>query len=275
MNFWTWWQNWPLSFDGTFLSIGSFQVQYYGLMYIVGLLASFLVLKWRFGKGELKSVENFKIVEDLLFGLMVCVLIGGRLGYVVFYSLEYFLANPLEIVWPFRDGQFTGLAGMSFHGGLLLCLLYGIWFVKKKNLDFWKTSDELIVVAPLAYFFGRIGNFLNSELFGRVTDVNWGMKFQGAGEVLRHPSQLYQAFGEGFLVFVLLWVTRNMKNLDGYRLGLFIGLFGLMRFLMEFFRQPDEHIGLLIDLSRGQYLSLMMILAGIIIVVFSKNTRKG
>lgn len=273
MGFWSWWQNWPLSFDGTFLSIGSFQVQYYGLMYIVGLLASFLILKWRYRKDELKSVDNFKLVEDLLFGLTVCVLVGGRLGYVLFYNLEYFISNPMEIIWPFKDGQFTGLAGMSFHGGLLLCLLYGTWFVKKKGLDFWKASDELIVVAPLAYFFGRIGNFLNSELYGRATEVNWGMKFKGAGEILRHPSQLYQAFGEGLLVFVLLWMTRNKKELNGLRLGIFIGLFGLMRFMIEFFRQPDEHIGLLFELSRGQYLSLLMVLIGGGLIGYKRISR--
>lgn len=258
-----WWQNLPLGFDGSLISIGGFELQYYSLAYMVGFVVCYWILLKR---NERENVMSKKNLEDLFFWLLFGVILGGRLGYVLFYNFDYYLVNPLEIIWPFRDGNFVGISGMSFHGGLFACIILGIFYVKKHKLDLEKASDLIISVGPLGYFIGRIGNFLNNELYGRVTESPMGMYFQGSPDILRHPSQLYQGFLEGLVLFVVLSYMYKKNQLEGKLLGVGMIWFGLMRFVVEFFREPDSHIGLMLGLSRGQFLSLSLIVIGLVFV---------
>ena len=263
---WKWWQELPLGFDGVFFSIGGFEVQYYGLMYLVGFAFCYGLLMLKLKKEGVDFISKNQL-EDLLFGLMAGVIIGGRIGYVFLYDLRYYLGNPLEIVVPFRDGMFVGLSGMSFHGGVLACLLYGWYFIRKEKIDFWKTSDLIISVAPLGYFWGRVGNFLNNELYGRVTDSSIGMYFLDDPSNLRHPSQLYQGVLEGLVLFVVLQYFYKQQKRSGFLLGIGIIWFGVMRFMNEFFREPDAHIGIVLGLSRGQFLSFGLIGLGVVLIL--------
>lgn len=268
----SWWQNLPLGFDGVFFSLGSFEIQYYGLMYLVGFLVCYAGLNWKIKQDNYVFIKK-KQLEDLLFGLMASVIVGGRLGYVLLYNFGYYLKNPIEIIWPFRNGEFVGLSGMSFHGGLILCVLYGLHFVRKNKLDFWKTSDLIISVAPLGYLMGRIGNFLNNELYGRVTDSWIGQHFLDFPTQLRHPSQLYQGLLEGLGLVVFLYFVEKKEPESGVMFGLGILWFGAMRFVTEFFREPDQHIGLFLGLSRGQFLSLSLAIAGLILILCRLKPR--
>jgi phosphatidylglycerol:prolipoprotein diacylglycerol transferase len=257
-----WWQHLPLGFDGVFFSIGSFQIQYYGLMYMIGFAVCYFLVKKRMNLRKDVEIESTE-VDDLFFGLIMMVIVGGRLGYVLFYNFDYFLVNPLEIVWPFKNGEFVGISGMSFHGGLLACLMYGWYFLKTKGLDFWKVSDLIMSVAPLGYFFGRLGNFLNNELYGRVTESPIGMYFKEDPNMLRYPSQLFQGVVEGFGLFVVLSYLYKNRLAENKLVAMAIIWFGAARFVLEFFREPDAHLGLYLGLSRGQMLSLLMILIGV------------
>lgn len=255
-----WWKTWPLSFDGSLFSIGGFELQYYSLAYMVAFVVCYWILRKR---NEEKHVMQRKDLEDLFFWMLLGVVVGGRFGYVFFYNFDYYISNPLDIFWPVKDGEFIGISGMSFHGGLLTCLFAGILFVKKKGLDLWKAGDLIISVAPLGYFVGRIGNFLNNELYGRATDSWVGMYFKNSPDELRHPSQLYQGFLEGLLLFIVLSYLYKKGYFEGKLLGIGLIWFGLMRFVVEFFREPDSHIGLIGGLSRGQYLSSFLVLVGL------------
>jgi phosphatidylglycerol:prolipoprotein diacylglycerol transferase len=212
-----------------------------------------------------------KNLEDLFFWMIFGVLIGGRFGYVLFYNLDYYLSNPLEIIWPFSSGEFVGISGMSFHGGLIACILLGIGYVKWKKLDLSKVSDLVISIAPLGYFVGRIGNFLNNELYGRETTSNVGMYFKDSPETLRHASQLYQGLLEGLLLFGVLSLLYKKDKFEGKLLGIGLVWFGVMRFVIEFFREPDSHIGLVEGLSRGQFLSFALIIIGGIFIYAKKG----
>ena len=200
--------------------------------------------------------------DDLNFLLIFCVLVGGRLGYVLFYNLPFYLHHPAEIIATW-DG------GMSFHGGLLALLLGGYFFCRHHGLDFWQTTDVYIVTTPIGLGLGRIGNFINGELFGRVTDVPWAMVFPGGGPLPRHPSQLYECFFEGVVLFVLLWHLKDVKSRrnwpHGSMLAAFLIFYGIFRFFIEFFRQPDPQLGLVAGpFSMGQVLCTIMIVAGIL-----------
>lgn len=270
---WDWWQKLPLGFDGVFLSIGSFEIQYYGLMYMVAFGICYWLLNKRVTSKEDESGLDKKQLDDLFFGLILSVLVGGRLGYVLFYNLEYYLSTPLEVIWPFKAGEFVGISGMSFHGGLLACIAFGYYFIRKHKLEFWNVSDLIVSVAPLGYFFGRLGNFLNNELYGRQTESFLGMYFQDFPAELRYPSQLFQGVFEGVGLFVLLWFFRKKGIAKGYFLGISLVWFGSMRFILEFFREPDAHLGLLLGLSRGQYLSGIMLALGIAICWFRSRGK--
>ena len=204
---------------------------------------------------EEKKVDLPKdVLQELITYLVIGVILGGRLGYVLFYNLPFYLANPLEIfaVWH---------GGMSFHGGLIGASLMGWWFTKKHSLAFYPLADLCVVAVPIGLGFGRIGNFINGELFGRPTNVPWAVVFPQGGPVARHPSQLYEAFLEGLGLFcVLLWMSQRVQT-DGVLFWTFIGGYGLARFLVEFFREPDPQLGFVLGpFSMGQILSLAMIL---------------
>lgn len=268
-DFWHWWQHIPEHLNPVIFSIGSFKLQYYGLMYVVAFAIIYALVIFR-----LKKEDRFTIsveqVQSLATYMMLGVIIGGRLGYVLFYNFSYYAQHPLEIVLPFSFSngfQFTGITGMSFHGGLI-CIILFVWlYVRKNNLRFSEMADLFVPAIPLGYTFGRIGNFINGELYGRVTTAPIGMLFPQAGDrQLRHPSQLYEAFFEGIVLFVLLWTLRSKIRTRGAMLAIFLIGYGTVRFFIEFFRQPDAHLGfVLLSFSMGQLLCLIMVAAGILL----------
>ncbi len=245
--------------------IGPLEVRWYGLMYLLGFLASYLLVNRQIRRRRL-GIER-KVVDDLYFYLILGLIVGARLGYVLFYNLSEYLRNPLEVfaLWH---------GGMSFHGGLTGAILAGVWVCRRKGLDFWLFSDLVIVTAPIGLGLGRIGNFINGELYGRVTDLPWGMVFPGGGDLPRHPSQLYEAFFEGLVLFTVLWLLKERVSMRGGMTALFLLLYGVMRFLIEFFREPDPQLGFVLAfLTMGQVLSLGMIAAGASLLLFLYRRR--
>lgn len=237
--------------------VGPFSVRWYGMMYLIGFLSSYLLVRYQVRK---KGLRIPKVVIDSLYTYIILgLLIGARLGYVLFYNLSVYLKNPLEIfaVWH---------GGMSFHGGLIGCIVSGFIFTRRYKLDFWQLSDLVIVTAPIGLGLGRLGNFINGELYGRVTDVPWAMVFPEGGALPRHPSQLYEFILEGIVLFLILWLLKERITKKGYLLATFLSLYGLFRFIVEFFREPDPQIGYILGfLTMGQILSTIMVLIGLLI----------
>lgn len=238
--------------------VGPLHVRWYGLMYILGFLAAYFLIKTEEKRKPVGLAP--RPLQDLMFYLAIGLVAGARLGYVVFYqymNLGDLVRDPLEIIAVWRGG-------MSFHGGLIGTVIAGWWFCRRKRLRFWAVADRVIVTAPIGLGLGRIGNFINGELFGRPSEVPWAMIFPGGGPVPRHPSQLYEAFAEGLVLFVVLWILRRKGMRDGMMVAFFLLLYGAFRFLLEFFREPDAQIGFILGpLSMGQLLSLGMFGAGL------------
>jgi phosphatidylglycerol:prolipoprotein diacylglycerol transferase len=264
--FWSWWQHLPASIDPVIFQIGSFRLQYYGLMYIVAFGITYFLVWYR-----IKHEDRFDIssdqLKDIVTYIILGLIIGARLGYVVFYNLPYYLKHPLEIILPFSFANgfhFTGISGMSYHGGLIGVVFAGWLYVRKSKLSPWDVIDLFFPAAPLGYTFGRLGNFINGELYGRVTESPIGMYFPLAPtKELRHPSQLYEGFFEGIFLFAVLWSIRKMKLPRGSMIALYLIGYGLVRFIIEFFREPDEHLGfVMLSFSMGQVLCAFMIAAG-------------
>ncbi len=263
--FWSWWQHLPAHMNPVILEIGSFKLQYYGLMYLVAFGVTYALARYRIKREDRWSLTPDQL-QGLLTALIIGLVIGARFGYVLFYNLGYYLQHPLEIILPvrFQGGfRFTGISGMSYHGGLICTILAGWWYIHKNKLGLQQMADLMIPCIPIAYTFGRLGNFINGELWGRVTTMPWGMYFPSGGPMLRHPSQLYEATGEGILLFLMLWPLRNRVRTPGAMLPFYLMGYGTIRFVIEFFRQPDEQLGfVLLEFSMGQLLCLAMILAG-------------
>ena len=253
------------------IEIGPIQLRWYGLMYVLGFLAGyFLIATQRRAK---RIGLQGKVLQDLFFFLAVGLIAGARLGYVLFYQFSnysHYLQNPLEIIAIWHGG-------MSFHGGLMGTLIAGILFCRRRRLPFWDAADTVIVTAPIGLALGRLGNFINGELFGRTSSVPWAMVFPGGGPLPRHPSQLYEAALEGVVLFVILWWLKDLRLRPGAMVCLFLGGYGIMRFIVEFFRQPDLQIGLFWGLlSMGQLLCLGMILAAVILwVLLPRQPEEG
>ena len=234
------WNNLPEHISPVLLSIGHFQLRYYGLMYLVAFTITYLLVLSR-----IKN-ENFafkkEVIDNYFIWAILSVLIGGRLGYALFYNLSYYLKHPLEIILPFdidNGLQYTGLYGMSYHGALIGVVLASVGFCLKYKLNFWSFVDLLAPVVPLGYTFGRLGNFINGELYGRVTTVPWGMYFPlDLSHQLRHPSQLYEALFEGLFLFVILWSLRKKVTVPGVLFSFYLIGYGAIRFVLEFFREP-------------------------------------
>lgn len=205
------------------------------------------------------------VAQDLIFYLAVGLIIGARLGYLIFYQYNdysFYLKHPIEIVATWHGG-------MSFHGGAIGAAFAGWLFCRRKKLPFWAVADSVAVVAPIGIGLGRLGNFINGELFGRPSDVPWAMIFPDGGPIPRHPSQLYEALAEGLILFTLLWCLRQRPFKDGMMVVFFLNLYGAFRFVLEFFRAPDPQLGLVVGfLTMGQVLCLAMILAGILLAVY-------
>ena len=251
--------------DPVIIRIGPLAVRWYGVMYLIGFTSSYFLVLRQIKKRGLVFRPDF--VDSLYSYLILGLLVGARLGYVVFYDLAEYLRNPLEIfaLWH---------GGMSFHGGLIGSIVSGIFFCKKSRVDFWQVSDLVIVTAPIGLAFGRLGNFINGELYGRVTTMPWGMVFPTGGPLPRHPSQLYEFFLEGVVLFTVLWIVKDRGFRTGVLTSLFLLLYGIFRFMLEFFREPDVQLGYILGpFTMGQILSGSMIAAGILILLFRKRRR--
>jgi phosphatidylglycerol:prolipoprotein diacylglycerol transferase len=264
----TWWQSLPAHINPSLLEMGSFQLRYYSLAYLAAFGLIYLLVAYRI-KRERYPV-NAETIQDYCIWAILGVILGGRLGYVFFYNFGYYAAHPLEIFLPFQLTpvfHFTGITGMSYHGGLIGFLTGTILFCHRRNIPFWSFMDLIVPAIPLGYMFGRLGNFINGELYGRVTSVSWGMYFPSDPEgLLRHPSQLYEAFFEGIFLFGLLWMLRKKDWFKGCLSALYLIGYGLVRFIIEFFREPDDHLGLVWgSFSMGQFLCALMIISGGII----------
>ena len=251
------------------LSIGPLKIHWYGIMYVLGFLFFIYAGKWRIKKYG-NTFWTSKLVDDFIFYGALGVVIGGRLGYCFFYQPIYFITNPIKIfqVWG---------GGMSFHGGMLGVLFVAYMFARKYKQNFFVVSDFIAPLVPMGLFFGRIGNFINGELWGRITTstIPWAMIYPQSGSMLpRHPSELYEALGEGILLFLILWIYASKPRKVGQISGIFVIGYGIIRFCLEFFREPDAFLlsfAHRTGLSMGQWLCVPMILAGIIIYYYSSK----
>ena len=245
-------------FNPIAFSIFGIPVHWYGIMYVLALLVALFVAKW------IAKKDHYPISSALLDSYFVWVeigvILGARLGYILFYDpyTLYYLSRPWEIFNPFdRQGNFVGIRGMSYHGAVIGFLVASVWFARVKKVNFWLFMDLAGLSIPLGYVFGRIGNFLNQEVIGRETSNGIGIYVEG---ILRHPSQLYEAFLEGIVVFVILYFWRKRARFIG-EIGILYGvLYALMRFVAEFFREPDAQLGFIAFgwLTLGQLLSLLI-----------------
>jgi phosphatidylglycerol:prolipoprotein diacylglycerol transferase len=251
--------------DPYIIEVGSFRVGYYGLMYIVGFAVVYVLALWRSGREGFGYNRAF--IQNYIYWGALGLIIGARVGYVVFYSPGYYFSHPLEIFFPFdlKGGfRFTGIAGMSYHGGAIGLVAASVIYLRRYGEGFWRFADFIVPAFPLGYAFGRVGNFINGELYGRVTTVSWGMYFPlDPQRLLRHPSQLYEALGEGVFLFALLWSLRNKRPFEGFIPAVYLIGYGGVRFFIEYFREPDVHLGFVLGpFSMGQVLCLVMVLAG-------------
>ncbi len=269
------WQHIPSQISPSLFSIGSFQLRYYSLMYLAAFAIVYFLTIYRIKHENYKyTAEN---IQDYLVWAMIGLILGARFGYALFYNFGYYFQHPLEIILPFdfSNGiKFVGLSGMSYHGGLIGVALASIFFCRTYKFNFWHFVDLLIVSVPLGYTFGRLGNFINGELYGRITTVSWGMYFPlDATQSLRHPSQLYEAVFEGIVLFILLWLIRKKRKFDGFSAGIYVCGYGIARFFIEFFREPDVQLGFVLGFNTmGQVLCLVMIAAGIAVLFWRRKT---
>ncbi|NTW99441.1 MAG: prolipoprotein diacylglyceryl transferase, partial [Geobacteraceae bacterium] len=234
--------------DPVFLSIGPLQFRWYGLMYVLSFIATYFIIRSEVKRRQLPLTSDD--VADLVFYGAMGVVLGGRTGYILFYNLGYYLANPLKLfaVWE---------GGMSFHGGFLGVVLAFWLYAHRKKIPLLALTDMAALCAPVGLGLGRIGNFINGELYGRPTDAAWGIIFPGSDGVPRHPSQLYEAFLEGVVLFFIVRFVSKKTSANGVTTFTAVAGYGLFRFIVEFFRQPDAQIGLFFGLfSMGQLLSL-------------------
>ena len=242
------------NFDPVAFSVFSLEFRWYSLAYVFGILIGWILAKKIF----IKSYELREKFDDYITFLIIGIIIGGRLGYVIFYNFDYYSNNVFEI---FKIWQ----GGMSFHGGLLGVIITTIWFAKRNDQDPYIYLDVVSLVAPIGIFFGRIANFINSELYGKETDLFWGVKFIKIDNLYRHPSQLYEAFFEGILLFIILMYLRSKisTKIPGFISAIFLIIYSIFRFVIEFLRVPDEHLGyILFDLSMGQIISFIFLIIG-------------
>jgi len=273
-----WWQHLPERMNPVILEIGSFRLQYYGLMYIVAFAITYGLAAYRLQREPRFQIE-IEQLQGLMTAMIIGLIVGARLGYVIFYHFSYYLRHPWEIFLPFGFSggfHFTGITGMSYHGGLIGVVIAGGFFIHRHRLNFFSMADLIVPCIPLGYTFGRLGNFINGELYGRATSHPIGMFFPLApGPERRHPSQLYEAFFEGIVLFIALWFVKKKIRTNGAMLGLYLIGYGLVRFFIEYAREPDAHLGLvLFSLSMGQLLCMAMMLAGVLLLVYVRSNPR-
>ncbi len=262
------WQHIYEIFNPIAFSIGSISVHWYGIMYVLALLVALYSAKY-FVKRESWGISE-KELDIYFVWVEIGVILGARIGYILFYDphTSYYLTHPWQMFNPFMDGHFVGIRGMSYHGAIIGFIISTFLFsIKYKNINVWKILDLVAISVPLGYIFGRIGNFLNKELIGRTTEVSWGIYIDG---VLRHPSQLYEAFMEGLLVFLILYFYRTKKRFDGELIALYGLLYSIARFIAEFYRKPDFQLGFVFDgwMSMGQVLSVLMATVSLVLYMY-------
>ncbi|MDR1460232.1 MAG: prolipoprotein diacylglyceryl transferase [Campylobacteraceae bacterium] len=268
------WQNIYTHFDPVAFRLGIFSVHWYGMFYVAALLGAIFIAKW-FVKRDKLPISLY-VVDSYFLWAELAIVLGARIGWVLIYApnTEYYLAHPWQIFNPFSNGEFVGIRGMSYHGAVFGFLAVTFIYAKKYKYPVWKLLDLAALSIPLAYVLGRIGNFLNQELVGRVTDVSWGIYVDG---VLRHPSQLYEAFLEGFVVFAAVFIYRKYKKYDGELVAIYGITYSIGRFIAEFFREPDSQIGFVYGgwMTAGQVLSLVIATMGIFLYMYivKKNTK--
>ncbi|MDC0395977.1 prolipoprotein diacylglyceryl transferase [Candidatus Pelagibacter sp.] len=251
------------NFDPVAFEIFSLEIRWYSLAYIVGISLGWLYCKKRL----ITDRAILDIFDDYISYLIIGIILGGRIGYIIFYNFEYYLSNPIEILMVWNGG-------MSFHGGLVGVIVASILFANKNKTDLFIFLDLVALSAPIGIFFGRIANFINSELYGRPTDLPWSVQFTLIDNIKRHPSQLYEAILEGVILFFLLnfILKKNYIKNPGQISGLFLIFYSLFRFLIEFFRSPDPQIGyLILNLTIGQLISIIFLLAGTFLFFIKKN----
>ena len=263
------------NFDPVFIDLGFFQIRWYSLAYILGIILGWIyavkIIKKISTKHNLKLVKK-EIFDDLIIYLVLGIIIGGRLGYVIFYNLGFYSKNLIDVlkIWQ---------GGMSFHGGLLGVIVSIIIFSGIRRVNFFNLSDIIACVAPIGIFLGRIANFINGELYGKVSTLPWAVLFPNTDNILRHPSQIYEAILEGIILFIIINLLAIKKQLllkPGYASGFFLILYSIARIIGENFREPDEQLGYLFNyFSMGTLLSLLTFLGGCLIIFFIKNNEQN
>ena len=264
------------NFDPVLIDLGFFQIKWYSIAYIMGI-----ILGWMYAVKIIKktqnNTQNFEPIkrsdfDDLVIYLVLGIILGGRLGYVIFYNLEYYIQNSFEI---FKLWQ----GGMSFHGGLIGVIVAIFIFSKNKNTNFFKYSDIVACVAPIGIFLGRIANFINGELFGKISTLPWAVIFPNGGNIARHPSQIYEAILEGLVLFILINFLALKKHLiikTGYVSSFFLISYSILRIFSENFREPDQHLGYLFNyFSMGTLLSILTLISGFLIIFFIKKNEQN
>lgn len=253
--------------DPVALALGPLEIRWYALAYLAGFL-----IGWRLCRRIVAGMPGGRItpedIDDMLPWLILGVILGGRIGYVLFYQPALYLSDPLAIIKVWQGG-------MAFHGGLLGVIVAMVAYARVKKLSLLSVADAVACVVPIGLFFGRIANFINGELYGRVTDVSWAVVFPGGGDLPRHPSQIYQALGEGILLFVLMMILLKLKvhhRYPGAAAGMFLTGYGCARYFIEYTRQPDRQIGFIFDMfTMGQVLCVPMVLVGAGLIVFARQ----
>lgn len=249
--------------DPVLLSIGPLQIRYYGLFFVLGFVIAYFLLIHLAKRKELSITKDD--IADFLLYMIIGTILGARIFYVLFYNLPFYLDNLGQIIAVWNGG-------LSFHGGLIGAAIAGIYFTKRKKIDFYELADIVVIPLALGLALGRLGNFTNGELYGRVSDVPWSFKFRDA-EGFRHPSQIYASF-KNLLIFFTLWIIKDKKLPKGFMFWLFVIMYSALRFTVEFFRQPDPQLGFIIGwLTMGQILSITMFSIGAFFMY--KVTRKS
>jgi|TARA_Y100000310_G_scaffold86075_1_gene82939 phosphatidylglycerol:prolipoprotein diacylglycerol transferase len=264
------------NFDPIMIDLGLFQIRWYSIAYILGI-----IIAWMYATKIIKLTTvnkyNFEQIkksefDDLIIYLIIGIILGGRLGYVLFYNLEYYSENLFEIIKIWQGG-------MSFHGGLVGVIVSIIFFSKKTETNFFKFADIVSCVAPIGIFLGRIANFINGELYGKISTLPWAIIFPNAGSIARHPSQIYEAFLEGIILFILINYLALKKKLlfkTGYISSLFLVAYSILRIFSENFREPDIHLGYFFNyFSMGVILSSITLLTGFFILFFISNNEQN
>jgi len=252
------------NFDPVAIKILAFEIRWYSLSYIFGILVGWYYCK----KFLIKDKKILNLFDDVIFYIIIGIILGGRLGYIILYNPSYYINNPQEIfmIWN---------GGMSFHGALVGIIFTTYFFSKRNKVDTFKILDLIAMVAPIGIFFGRLANFINSELYGKQTEIPWAVKFINVDDLYRHPSQIYEAFLEGIVLFLILnFIFKKFLLRSGIISSLFLIYYSIFRFFAEFTREPDPQIGyLLLNLSMGQIISIVFFITGIFLF-YLKNENK-